>query len=164
MAAPSITGQAKRTSFLKRKLSLLGINVARVFAQKELEQRMLKRTQKRFLQEVDPDGKPWAPLSPYTTKRVGIAGPGQILIDSGHMAKDIQIVKGRTAKGSNTVRVRTGAGFTIGTPNTPYARHHQFGQPSKNIPARPFLGITNEDIRSLLRMSKNMLLGKKVRP
>lgn len=161
MAAPTLTGQARRTGHLKRKLAIMGINVARVFAQKELEQRMLKRTQKRFLQEVDPDGKPWEPLALSTIKR---KGHERILIRTGKMARDIQVIKGRTAKGSGTVRVNTGAGFAIGVPNTPYAKHHQYGQPSKNVPARPFLGITNDDIRSLLRMITNMLKGKKVRP
>ena len=161
MAAPALTGQVKRTRFLKAKLLALGVNTRRVFAQKELEKRMLKRTQKRFLDEVDPDGKPWEPLALSTIKRKGF---DTILIRTGHMARDIQIVKGATANGPGTTRVNTGAGFSIGTPNTPYAKHHQNGQPSKNIPARPFLGITNDDIRSLLRMVTNMLNGKKVRP
>jgi phage virion morphogenesis protein len=162
MAAPTLVGQGRRTAFLKKKLRQMGINTRKVFGQKELETRMLKRTQKRFLNEVDPDGKPWKPLDPSTRKKYGTAGPDQILIDSGNMARDIQIIRGRTAKGPGTVRVNTGAGFSIGTPNTKYAALHQLG--SEDVPARPFLGITNEDIRSLTRMVTNMLNGKKVRP
>lgn len=140
----------------------MGHNTRRVFGQKELEQRMLKRTKARFLQEVDPDGRPWAPLDPITRKRKGIMGPHQILVDSGHMYKDIQVVRGATARGPGTVTVNTGSGFRIGVPNTKYAAVHQFG--SEHVPARPFLGINKSDVRSLVEMIKRMMSGKRVRP
>lgn len=161
MANVKLKGHAKATQSLKRKLTALGVSTRRVFGQKELEQRTLKRVKRRYLQEVDPDGKPWTPLHPSTRKRHGIAGPSQILIDSGNMYKDIQVIRGTTANGPGTVKVNTGAGFRIGVPNTKYAALHQYG--SEDVPARPFIGLNRADVKSLIAMIGRMLKGKRVR-
>lgn len=145
----------------KLKAKLLAVGATARSVQPALEQRMLKRTQDRFLREIDPDGKPWPPLDPATRKKEGTAGPNQILIDTGTLARSIRILKGTTANTPGSVKVPTGAGFSIGS-TLPYAAVHQKGL--GRVPVRRFLGIGKGDIRSMVTLAKNIMLGRRTRP
>lgn len=116
-------------------------------------------TRERFKEQKDPDGKPW-------TKSIrAIREGGTTLTESGGLKNSIK----STADGS---------GFAVGT-NKIYARTHQFGEEGRkitikaktskglvfrigdrwirkkqvtvniNVPERPFLGISEDDMREI---------------
>jgi phage gpG-like protein len=133
----------------------------------------------RFRTATDPQGNPWAPLSPRTLRRaVGLAiakvggraarpqvrrtatgglrviarqpqsgyqrsavvrrtKGSQILVDTGRLRNSV-ISSAATA---DAVRVQTQLSLVWGT-RVPYASQHQQGDPTRNLPARPFLGIS----------------------
>lgn len=93
---------------------------------------------------VDPTGKPWVTLQPWYQKAKK-KRQNQILSLEGHLADSIthDVIDGHTA--------------VVGT-NVPYAAIHQFGGlvgkgspfAGKEIKARPFLGISNDDKENIL--------------
>lgn len=87
---------------------------------------LVSSTVQRFRQQAGPDGEPWKPL-----KRPRKRGGSKILIDRGILRSFIQALTTE-----DTVEVGT---------NLIYAATHQFGDARRGIPARPFLGITDED-------------------
>lgn len=115
-------------------------------------------TERAFQSQSDPaTGKPWAPLKPSTIRRREKTGhwPGSILQLSGILAGSIQSEYGGDYAQAGT--------------NIPYATTHQFGAkkgqfgafsivrthqevqiPWGDIPARPFLGISEEDKREII--------------
>lgn len=125
-----------------------GINTA-------LAETVRESTLERFKQSRDPDGKRWK-----TSIRAAEEG-GKTLIRSSHLRNSIHSHADAT-------------GFAVGT-NVKYAATHQFGEPGRiirarrkqvlrfrlggrwvskkqvriQIPARPFLGLSDEDMREI---------------
>lgn len=161
MARGLVNVQARITARGRTKLEVLESNVSETFSTDKLKERAVRRAKKRFLQEIDPKGRPWQLLSPATRKRVGRLGADQILVDSGALFESINY---DSKSGPNAVRSNTGAGFrlTAGGPDAPYARRHQLGLGF--TPRRRFLGLDKNDIRSMERMIDRMLAGLPVRP
>lgn len=99
--------------------------------------RMLQGSTRDRLQKskIGPDGKPWAPWSLSTLlarTRKGTAGRG-LLNDSGNLSRGITYeVRG------NTVVVGATAS---------YASYLQEG--TKNMPARPFVGVSKQDEKQI---------------
>lgn len=137
---------------------------------KVIGQAMLKSTRKRFDDQVDPAGHPWKALNP--TYAAGKRGT-RILQESG-MAGGLL--------GSITTQV-TGTTLQIGT-NKVYGAIHQFGgtiMPRSypalvfkldgklhfarkvTIPARPFLGISEDDRRLIPKLVDDALASAAVR-
>lgn len=116
----------------------------------EIGQLLLRRTLQRFDNEVDPDGRPWAPLSTETLRRRKRKGGKQgkkILVQTGAMRAAIRRIRGSA---SGLIAVNTGAGFRIGVADkeqTGKAAAHQFG--TAGIPVRRFLGIGRLDVKSV---------------
>ncbi len=94
---------------------------------------LVAQTESRFDSKTAPDGTPWAPWSERYAKTR--RGNHSLLIDSSRMITSIY--------GSHT---RTTA--SVGSP-VPYAAAHQKGNPNKNLPARPFLGTSPENLEEL---------------
>ncbi|PHJ59587.1 hypothetical protein VF14_08935 [Nostoc linckia z18] len=93
---------------------------------------MVRRTERNFKGEHDPDGVAWAPLTAaYKKRKRGT----KILTESGRLRASI------------TYRA-DGVRVVLGT-NIKYARAHQMGYPKRNLPPRPFLGASTEDEREL---------------
>ena len=128
-------------------------------------------TRERFDRQQSPDGTPWEPLSDRTllgrmrkgvkrsrgqkrrrlttrggnTKMSAIARLVQasILVESGDLR--------------NTLRYHaTADSLEFGT-DREYGATHQFGAPDRNIPARPFLGVSPEDEDEFLRILRRHL-------
>lgn len=103
---------------------------------------------RRFLTQASPDGVPWAPLDPdYAASKRAETGSELILVLQAHL-KD-----GLRYQASND-------GVEIGT-DRPYGATHQFGDPERNIPARPYLGLSVDDradIRDILQDHINRTL------
>jgi phage virion morphogenesis protein len=102
---------------------------------------LAETTQQRFASSTAPDGSRWAPNAPSTLARLLKKGR-RPLIDSGELAHTIrwQFIDGGVAVGTD----RFSGLFDGG------AAMHQFGSRDGRIPARPFLGISDDDRRSIL--------------
>jgi phage virion morphogenesis protein len=118
-------------------------------------------TDERFDTQRTPSGKRWAALSPAYAKRKAKdprkkKGAG-ILVLTSRMRKDL---KKKATKNS----VEMGVKDSASNETKEKARAHQYGAPKRNIPARPFIGLTNDDkreIMGILSLSPDRLKGKK---
>lgn len=112
----------------------------------EIAEVLLASTQERFKTKKGPDGTAWAPRSPTTLaayerrkqKPGGQSNWGGVLHYSGQLG--------------NNIFNRSGADFAEVASPEPYAAMMQFGGAKSkfphlwgNIPARPFLGLSDED-------------------
>ena len=123
---------------------------------RDIGEHLLNTTRKRFVDQEAPDGTPWAPLS-ENTKRGKRRNVEKVLTESG-------ILRGQLAYRANADRVE------IGSP-TVYAGTHQFGAetgafgttssdtpiPWGDIPARPFLGLSDDDERKIAELVNDHL-------
>ena len=101
----------------------------------DIGEAMLNRTRERFNSQTAPDGSPWAALSPGYAQRKK-SNKDKILTLFGNLRGLLNY-----RAGPREVR--------IGTPLI-YGATHQFGNPNLNIPARPFLGLSQSDEQELL--------------
>ena len=115
---------------------------------------LLRSTQNRFKSQTAPDGTAWEALAPRTAKRKKY-NPDKVLIERGFLRK------GMAWQLLNKTTVEVGS-------NLAYAAAHQFGMkqgyagrgkyktrrgsfpiPWGDIPARPFLGLSDQDERKI---------------
>ena len=104
--------------------------------------------EQRFEKEEGPDGASWPDLAPSTRARRGAAA--KMLRDSGHLYQSLSYSASR-------LRVAVGA-------NRVYAAIHQLGGKAGRgkkveIPARPYLGISDEDRQSIGEILADRLSG-----
>ena len=94
---------------------------------------------KRFSTKEDPEGKRWEDIAEKTRKRYESKGlPARPpLVLSGILRKSL-----RSEVAADAHSAMVGATMT-------YAAVHQFGWPEKNIPARPYLGMSKADARDV---------------
>lgn len=90
------------------------------------------QTLKRAEKEEDPDGNRWAPLEEKYAKRKAKKAPRQKILQ----------FEGRLF--DTLVSQATDYSVKFGS-NSIYANTHQYGSEDGDIPARPFLGINDED-------------------
>lgn len=107
----------------------------------EIGSALLTRTQERFEDEAGPDGSPWPEHSFVTLRRRGAGAPK--LRDQGHLYASLAYSASQSSA-------------AVGT-NRRYARIHQSGGRagrggSAEIPARPYLGINDDDRREMGRI------------
>lgn len=105
-------------------------------AMREIGEEMVLATQQRFRTQASPDGVAWAPLSPRYAASARKRNSPEILVLRGYLQGLI-----RYDADSDTV--------SWGTDRV-YGAAHQFGRAEKNIPARPFLGLSAEDRRTII--------------
>ena len=125
--------------------------------------RMVAQQKRHFIKQEGPDGKEWAPLKPATIARrrggraattaggkLGVAGVGRgvkILQDTG-------IMRGTIAYTIDASGVEVGTAAIV----EDYAPTHHYGDPKRNIPARPFIYLNKREARQLLNtFSKEVL-------
>lgn len=99
--------------------------------------------QKQFETGTDPEGKPWAPLSPKTVA-LKKQNKDKILVHYGPLRKSIKVEV-----------VQEGLRLTAGVP---YAKFHQSG--TSKIPQRLILAITEQDKVRLGRFIKQHVAGR----
>lgn len=105
---------------------------------------LLGATQDRAAREVSPDGVPWAALSPRYAKRKEKKRPGaQLLTYDHHML------------GDRLAWQVAGGTLYVGT-SAKYGAIQQFG--GRGIPARPWLGISDEDEQEIVALTRDHLL------
>ncbi|WP_167764544.1 phage virion morphogenesis protein [Thermus tengchongensis] len=122
---------------------------------KAVAEGILSRTLRRFDEQRAPDGTPWPPLSPATL--LGELRAKDRLKGGGYSKRALERVAKRkalimTGRLKNSIGWKVvGSRIYVGT-NVVYARIHQFGGYAGRgrkvrIPARPYLGISQEDLR-----------------
>lgn len=128
-------------------------------ALREIGEALLISHHERFDAERAPDGSPWAPLSDETLRRKMLRG---VKRTKGQKHKSLTTRAGHTKAGAiralagtktlvldgylkDLLRYQvTGASLELGTDRI-YGATHQFGDPKRHIPARPFLGVSASD-------------------
>ena len=109
----------------------------------DIGEALLNSTRERFTTQTAPDGSPWAPLSPSYKQRKK-KHPDLILTLNGYL-------RGTLNYSATKDELR------IGTPMI-YGAAHQFGRPEINLPARPFLGLSDDDHAMILDALADWLL------
>jgi phage virion morphogenesis protein len=113
---------------------------------------MVGRTRERFDNSTAPDGQKWAPLAQATIddkrrrQKGGTSRNGRSIARTNANPEDI--LKDTFLLRDTITYQPTSSSVAIGTPQK-YGVHHQYGAPRRNIPARPFLGVNDEDLREI---------------
>jgi phage gpG-like protein len=113
---------------------------------------MLGEVRGRFDSETDPTGKPWAKLAQATIadktrrQKSGKTRSGgsrsRVNASPNAILKSTFLLRDTIAYKASPFDVK------IGTPRK-YGVHHQYGAPKANIPARPFLGFNDGDLKEI---------------
>jgi phage gpG-like protein len=85
----------------------------------------------------DEEGRPlpWPPLAPRYARAKARRLPGTRILE-------------RTGRLRRSVRTGVESNALVASTDVPYAAAHQFGAPRRHLPARPFLALTESDIRA----------------
>lgn len=112
----------------------------------DIGEALLNSTRERFTTQTDPDGRRWADYAPLSDayKKRKKKHPDLILTLNGYL-------RGTLNYSATKDELR------IGTPMI-YGAAHQFGRPEINLPARPFLGLSDEDHAMILDALGDWLL------
>lgn len=111
-------------------------------AMREIAEYLHERTRDHFDNETAPDGTPWATLTDATLKRKLKQG---VPVN--------QILHGQSLHLRDTIfpfHSEDEAGVSTGPGTSAYAATHQFGDDSRNIQARPYLGLSPADEQEIL--------------
>lgn len=115
-------------------------------ALKNIGEYMRMRTEENFQNEQTPDGQGWTPLKPKTLqqKRRKKSSINKILQDTGDLRSSLayQVDDSSVIIGTN---IKVSNGYSLGA-------IHQFGAPKRNIPARPFLGLSRDDVDEVINI------------
>lgn len=128
MAGASIRIDDREVLEALRRLEQAGGDLTAAFS--VIGEKLLRSHRERFNRQRDPQGKPWAPLSPKYRARKK-RNQDKILVLRGYLSGLLRYQAG-------------GSRLELGTDRV-YGATHQFGDPKRNIPARPFLGLSEED-------------------
>ena len=100
----------------------------------------------RWDRQVSPDGKAWAPLASATVRRKARKGKDRGLLLESRDLRDL-------------LRYQvSGASLFFGTDRA-YGATHQFGRPEDGIPARPWLGTSDDDEDAIADIWKDHFSG-----
>jgi phage virion morphogenesis protein len=107
------------------------------------------QTRDRFDTQKDPEGNVWKELAQKTRDYYMKNGLDKksLLVQEGYLRASI------TSQVSDTWSVLAGA-------TRIYAAVHQFGWPEKNIPARPYLGISSQDAADIAALTQRFIAGR----
>lgn len=110
---------------------------------RDIGEALLNSHQERFERQESPDGARWEPLSDRYQARKK-KNRDKILILEGDL-RDL-------------LRYQTSPdGLVLGTDRI-YGATHQFGDDSRNIPDRPFLGLSDDDRQTVLEILQDHLI------
>lgn len=123
---------------LKKLFAKLG-NLEPVF--RDLGESLLISHRARFVRAVSPSGRPWPDLSPGYLKRKPKNRDKKLVLDG--WLRQLNYAVSKTELHLGTDRI--------------YGATHQFGDPARNIPARPFLGLDESERQSILDILSDWL-------
>lgn len=134
-------------------------------------EKLVDSTKQRFVDGGDPEGAPWVPNTPLTLE-LYLSEYGSNFKQDGSLSAEgatrlgaKKPLTGKTCALQTTINYQVvDDTLMIGSPE-PYAAMQQFGGttaansmiPGKAIPARPFLGLSNEDRDDILDIVKGYL-------
>jgi len=150
----AVTGQQALVTKLKR----IRLGLPDVVESDEAKQLLVRRIRARFDAQRGPDNSAWEPLKPRTVeikKRIGAPKPQQALYRFGALRDSIGVIRGRNA---GLLTSNTGLGFRVGVTDPEvawYARVQNYG--TDRIPARPFMGLNELDIRAYRSLASRKL-------
>jgi phage virion morphogenesis protein len=140
MAAASIGFDLKEIDAVKKLLAGASLDgAARNRLLQSIGNEIKELTQDRFNTKTSPDGDTWTAIA-EKTRRYYESKPKL------SAAEPPLVVEGMLRL-SLTSEVQDGAWSTLVGATMEYAAVHQFGWPKKNIPARPYLGISTDDAK-----------------
>jgi len=87
-------------------------------------------------------------ITVYAQKRGSgqpVTNASKLLRDTGHLRNSIQILRNLAKE------------LAVGT-TVKYAGTHQFGNPKKNIPARPYIWLADEDVDSIVKAMSDWIM------
>lgn len=128
-----------------RRLHRLGADMSP--ATMEISEFLHERTRDHFDDEQAPDGTPWPTLTPETLKRKQAKG-----------VPTNKILHGESLHLRDTIfpfHNPFAAGVSTGPGTAAYAATHQFGDESRNIEARSYLGLSAEDELEIIEILKD---------
>ncbi len=112
----------------------------------------------RFDDEQSPEGKPWAPLSAVTLARKR-KNRDKILTEYGHLRGTLAYRAGRQQIEIGSTRIYAGT-HQFGAEQGAFGRTKRGGPiPRGDIPARPFLGVSDEDRAEINQAVRDFLVG-----
>ena len=131
-----------------------GLDLTPVMA--DIGEQLLNSTRQRFSDQVSPEGEAWSPLS-HVTKARKKKNKDKILTEEGRLRRLLSVQTGKDYVEVGSTRI--------------YAATHQFGAergaygktqhgtpiPWGNIPARPFLGVSDNDKKTILKIIQKHL-------
>lgn len=139
---------------------------------KLIGQTLVESTQQRFARGEDPSGAPWADNT-FTTLEFFLQEHTSNFKKTGGLSKQgaqrlagKKPLTGKTKELQTTITSQLSKGkLEVGSP-LPYARMHQLGGttatnsmiPNKDIPARPFLGLSSKDEGEIIELVSDYLL------
>ena len=115
---------------------------------RDIGEHLLNAARQRFNEERSPEDKPWAPLSPTTLKRKRL-NQDKILIQDGHLQGTLNYRVGKDHIDIGSPRIHAGV-QQFGAAKGAFGTARK-GAPTPwgDIPARPFLGLSQEDRREI---------------
>ena len=132
---------------------------------RDIGEHLLNTTRERFVEQKAPDGTPWAPLS-ETTKKRKRRNKGKILTERGFLRGNLAYQAGRSEvqvgspsiyAGTHQFGAKKGS-FTHGPAGSEYGSTTQRRRiPWGDIPARPFLGLSDDDEAEILALVDDFL-------
>ncbi len=119
---------------------------------------LLNTTRERFDDEQSPEGKPWTPLSAMTLARKR-KNRDKILTEYGHLRGTLAYRAGRQHIEIGSTRIYAGT-HQFGAEQGAFGRTKRGGPiPRGDIPARPFLGVSDEDRAEINQAVRDFLVG-----
>lgn len=112
------------------------------------------QTQNRFDTKRAPDGNRWKPIAEATKEFYRRAMAGGKKLDG--TPRPPLLVSG-ALRDSVVSEVQSGNWSVIVGAAKEYADVHQYGYAAKNIPARPFVGVSNEDMGEIDKIIADFL-------
>jgi phage virion morphogenesis protein len=150
MASASVSFDLKEVDAVKKMLAKASLDsAARSRLLQSIGDEMEAQTQERFDTQKSPDGDSWKALAQKTQAYYASVNKtgGSILVQEGDLRNSI------------TSEVQGGAWSVLVGETMEYAAVHQFGWPKKNIPARPYLGVSPDDAKVIEAAVATFLAG-----
>ena len=119
-------------------------------------EQLLNSTRQRFSDQVSPEGEAWSPLS-HVTKARKKKNKDKILTEEGRLRRLLSVQAGKNYVEVGSTRIYAGT-HQFGARRGAYGTHKNGSPiPWGDIPARPFLGVSNADKKTILEIIQKHL-------
>ena len=131
-----------------------GLDLTPVMA--DIGEQLLNSTRQRFSDQVSPEGEAWSPLS-HVTKARKKKNKDKILTEEGRLRRLLSVQAGKNYVDVGSTRIYAGT-HQFGAERGAYSKTQRGALiPWGNIPARPFLGVSNDDKKTILEIIQKHL-------